>query len=583
MIYSILCAIFLPWIGAILVWMVQDKSEKLQHYLAASFSIFAAGNSIYLLTQATGEAIINLPMGSAFGSLTFVPDGLGVFLTAIASIVGSLAVIFSINYMHGEKQLGRYYSLVLIFIGTMSGLVLSGSLLYMFIFWEITAICSYALISFFNDDPKAVAGGMKALIITQLGGVGLLIGALVAYAHTGSYQINAFIEGAGSLPAGVLSFTAFAFIIAAVAKSAQFPLHTWLPDAMEAPSPISALIHAATMVNAGVYLLVRFYPAFEAVPGWKTSVMVIGFLSALLAAIMALTANDLKRVLAYSTVSQLGYMVYAIGVGALYESQLHLFSHSIFKSLLFLSAGAVIHAVGTRDMFEMGGVGKKMPFVRLTFIIGALGLTGLPIANGFFSKELILEKGMENGPQWAYIGMLIGAGLTALYTLRMVWLVFYGENRSDYHVHPAGAAMKIVLGILGALTMVSWLAAGAFSKLLEGTLSTHHGLVHQETTLEIVATIFGASATYVALSVIAIGFLLWIFRNALKGVIKALEPLTRFSQKGLGFEQINQAVVNLTMKTASILQVTQTGQLNWNAAGIVGGLVLLLILVWSAA
>jgi NADH-quinone oxidoreductase subunit L len=295
-------------------------------------------------------------------------------LAAIASIIGALAVLFSVDYMRGEAQLGRYYSMVLFFIGAMSGLVLSGNLLFTFFFWEITAICSYGLISFHNDDPKAVAGGIKALIITQVGGVGLLAGTLLAYTYLGSYQIADLLAKANTLPAPVLAGVAFCFLMAAAAKSAQFPFHTWLPDAMEAPTPVSALIHAATMVNAGIYLLARFYPAFAPVPGWALAVTLVGMLSALVGALMALSATDLKRALAYSTVSQLGYMVYAIGVGAVFAGTFHLLSHAVFKALLFLAAGAVIHSVGTRDMRSMGGLGVRMPFIRNVFIVGALAL-----------------------------------------------------------------------------------------------------------------------------------------------------------------------------------------------------------------
>ena len=246
-----------------------------------------------------------------------------------------------------------------------------------------------------------------------------------------------------TLPVDVLAVLAFGFLIAAAAKSAQFPFQTWLPDAMEAPTPISALIHAATMVNAGVYLLARFYPAFKDVPYWREAVMVVGMLSAVLSAVMALVATDLKRVLAYSTVSQLGYMVYAVGAGGIFASQFHLFSHSVFKALLFLGAGAVIHSVGTRDMREMGGLGKQMPAVCLVFVIGAAALAGLPILNGFWSKELVLEAGLEGGPLWIYALMLFGAGLTALYTFRCVWMVFYAKPKAEErHIHDAGAAMR---------------------------------------------------------------------------------------------------------------------------------------------
>src|SRR5512137_2210692 len=411
----ILLSIDLPWVEAIVAWLMRNEQERSQHTLAVAFSVAAGFASVALIPYASSEVALRLPIGGLFGDVTFVADGLGVFLAAVATVVGSLAVIFSVAYMKGDPQLGRFYFLVLLFIGAMVGLVLSNNMLFLFFFWEITALCSYALISYYNDDPKPVSAGIEALVMTQIGGVGLLGGALVVYALFGSYEIEAFLQKAATLGPTPLAWMAFGFLIAAAAKSAQFPFQTWLPDAMEAPSPISALIHAATMVNAGVYLLARFYPAFAPVPGWTMSVLVVGLITAVMAAVMAIVADDLKRVLAYSTVSQLGYMVYAIGAGGLFASQFDLLSHAIFKALLFLSAGAVIHAVGTRDMREMGGLGRQMPFVRSVMIIGALALAGLPVLNGFWSKELVLEAGLAGGPWWAYAGMVVGAGLTALY------------------------------------------------------------------------------------------------------------------------------------------------------------------------
>ncbi|MBP6805932.1 MAG: monovalent cation/H+ antiporter subunit A, partial [Chloroflexi bacterium] len=312
--WFIILTIGLSWLGAVCVWLAGDNRPRAQHALAVCFSLAAGAAALALIPNTADKAVISLDAGSVFGLFTFVADGLGVFLAVVATVIGSLAVIFSVEYMRGEAQLGRYYALVLLFIGSMAGLVLTGSLFLMFVFWEMTALCSYALISFYNDDPKAVRGGIKALIITQFGGIGLLAGTLAAYVYLGDYQINTLLAKAQTLPGGVLSFIAFAFLFAAMAKSAQVPFHTWLPDAMEAPTPVSALIHAATMVNAGVYLLARFYPAFAEVAGWKTAVLLIGLITALLAALTAVVATDLKRVLAYSTVSQLGYMVYAIGV-----------------------------------------------------------------------------------------------------------------------------------------------------------------------------------------------------------------------------------------------------------------------------
>ncbi|HWQ45967.1 MAG TPA: NADH-quinone oxidoreductase subunit L [Longilinea sp.] len=573
----ILLAIGLPWVGALLVWWIGDKHTKAQHTLAVVFALAAAAASVALLPSASPQIVFSLPAGDAFGDFTFVADGLGVFLAVVATVIGSLAVIFSIDYMKGEKQLGRYYAFVLFFIGAMVGLVLTSNLLLMFVFWEITALCSYALIAFHNDDPKAVAGGIKALIITQIGGIGLLLGALLLKSNTGSYDINALLADPSLLGPRSLAVMAFGALIAAAAKSAQFPFQTWLPDAMEAPTPISALIHAATMVNAGVYLLARFYPAFAGVPGWREAVMAVGMITALMAALMALVANDLKRVLAYSTVSQLGYMVYAVGTGGIFASQFHLFSHSIFKALLFLGAGAVIHAVGTRDMREMGGLGKQMPFTRFVFIIGALALAGLPILNGFWSKELILESGLANGPLWMYVIMVISAGLTAFYTFRMVYMVFFGKPASEKHVHDAGPAMKVALIPLAIGAVISFLAAGYFSHLLSDATLPYHG-VEALPLLTILEEVF-TWPTLVALAVVALGLLAWWQRDKLVGLGKALKPIGWAAEHSFGFEAINKGIVRCTQGIAEALRVTQTGSLAWNVVGILAGLILVLAIL----
>ena len=577
--WLLLVTIGLPWLGAACIWLVGDHHPRSLHILASIFAVVSGLSALGMLPLASKAVAVRIPLGGILGDFTLVPDGLGVLIAVIATVVGSLAVIFSINYMqHEEEQLARYYALILFFIGAMAGLGLSGNLLFTFIFWEITAFCSYALISFHNDDPKAVAGGIKALIMTQLGGVGLLAGALLIYAYLGDYQISTFLAGAHTLPANILSLMAFGFLVAAAAKSAQVPLHSWLPDAMEAPTPVTALIHAATMVNAGVYLLARFYPAFKNVPGWCSTVTVVGLLSALLAGIMALAANDIKRVLAYSTISQLGFMVYAVGTGSIFASQLHLLSHAIFKALLFLGAGAIITAVGTRDMGAMGGLGKKMPFVRAVFIIGSLGLVGLPLANGFFSKDLILEGGLANGPLWAYIVMLICVGITALYSLRLVWLVFFGDPRGSQPTHDGLPAMRVSLALLAFGTLTTWLLAGGLSNMLADTLPFHQ--IETMSTLGMVRKIFLAPPTWMALGVIVLGFGLWIARPVLVKWTRALKPVVA---SGLGFEWVNQQIVNLTRRTASALQLTQTGQLSWNIAGILVGLVIILLILVRGA
>ncbi len=579
----ILLAIGLPWLGALVVLLVGDQREKAQHGTAVAFALAAAACGAALLFNAGEKSTLVIPVGGAFGDFTFLADGLGVFLAAVATIIGSLAVIFSVDYMKGEHMLGRYYAFVLFFIGAMVGLVLTSSLLLMFVFWEITALCSYALISFNNDDPKAVAGGMKALIITQFGGIGLLAGSLLLFSYQHNYDIQAFLARPDVLPGNVLAWMAFGCLAAAAAKSAQFPFQTWLPDAMEAPTPISALIHAATMVNAGVYLLARFYPAFANVPGWREAVVMVGMISALMAAVMALVATDLKRMLAYSTVSQLGYMVFAVGAGGVFASQFHLLSHAVFKALLFLSAGAVIHSVGTRDMRQMGALGRQMPLVRNVFIIGALALMGIPFFNGFWSKELVLEAGLtfglEHGMLWAYVLMLVGAGLTALYTTRAIWMVFFGESRAHLHGHDAGPAMRVALIPLALGTMVTWLLADPFLRLLESVPSFHGLLGSLESGWEILWEVAKAPATLLALGVILLGLATWQLRARLAGLSRFLHGIGRMAEASFGFEAINRTVVRGMQSGAEALRATQTGLLNWNILGLVAGLVIVLIVL----
>ena len=595
----ILTAIGAPWVGALLVWLIGDRRPRAQHWLAAVAALVAAGAALLLLPaarwQTTADAALRLPFGPFIGDLTFVADSLAVFLAVIATSIGSLTVIFSAGYMAGEAQLGRYYALVLTFIGAMCGLVLSGNLLFLFLFWEVTAFCSYALISFYNDDPRAVAAGIKALIITQLGGVGLLVGILVASAYLPDLQVSTLLAAFGDVPSGMLAVVAFGFLLAAMAKSAQFPLHIWLPDAMEAPTPVSALIHAATMVNAGVYLLARFYPAFAGVAGWTTAVIVVGLASVLLAGLLATTGHDLKRTLAYSTVSQLGFMVTGVGLGAIFESQFYLFSHAIFKALLFLGAGAIIHHAGTRDMRRMGGLWSEMRAVAVPFLIGAAALMGLPLFNGFWSKEILLETALERSPL-VYAALVLGAALTAFYVARMCWLVFFraseaqgsrgaGEQGGQQHAPPATRhappAILAPLYVLAAAACFAWLLAEPFAVWMQATLPFHTAyLLPHWPVEELISTHTAASlSTAVVLTATLLSVLLWAWtartsrpgRGAtLRRTIGGTEAL---------FNDSAAAVANATRGTAAVLQRTQTGQLNWNVAGLALLAVALLLLV----
>jgi NADH-quinone oxidoreductase subunit L len=331
------------------------------------------------------------------------------------------------------------------------------------------------------------------------------------------------------------------------------------------------------MVNAGVYLLARFYPAFANVPDWRLAVMIVGMLSALLAAVMALVANDLKRVLAYSTVSQLGFMVYAVGAGGIFASQFHLLSHSVFKALLFLGAGAVIHSVGTRDMRLMGGLRKKMPLVSTVFIIGALALVGIPILNGFWSKELVLEAGLQGGPSWIFAIMVVAVGLTALYTFRCVWLVFFGEPRSELHAHDAGPAMRVALVPLAFGSLTTWLLAGPFIAWL--AQSVPNQAIEVKTGGAIFLEILAAPATWGAIVMVLLGLAAWWYRDRLSGVVQSLRSVAKAATDSFGFEAINRSVVKVTQGGAEALRMTQTGVLNWNIFGIVAGLVIILVIL----
>jgi NADH-quinone oxidoreductase subunit L len=580
-------AVGLPWVGAFLVWIIGDNRPRWQHITAITLSLTAAGAALLLLSQtlwySTTEVVVRLPFGPFFGDMTLVADGLSVFLTVIATTIGSLAVIFSAGYMAGSPQLGRYYALVLLFIGSMCGLVLSGNLLFLFLFWEATAFCSYALISFHNDDPKAVSAGIKALIVTQLGGVGLLLGVLMVIGYIPDLQVSTLLAQASAIPAGILAITAFGFLFAATAKSAQVPLHIWLPDAMEAPTPVSALIHAATMVNAGVYLLARFYPAFMNVPLWAETVVTLGLVSAALAALMAVFSNDLKRILAYSTVSQLGYMVVGVGIGAIYQSQFYLMSHAIFKALLFLCAGAIIHEIGTRDIREMGGLWKRLSQVAIPFVIGAAALTGLPFFNGFWSKELLIEASL------AYNSLIFGtlvvvAGITGFYTFRMCWMVFWAKPAP---VQPpararVGYPMMLPLIVLAIGTSTSWLFARQLAAWFSETMPFHtafllqgHGIDHL---LELSSLLSLTTGITLIATVTGILLSIWFIRKdpsrtgsgAVASFIMRLENIFNTTADGM---------VTVTQSTAALLQKTQTGQLNWNIVAIVMALISLLAIL----
>jgi NADH-quinone oxidoreductase subunit L len=427
----------------------------LSFLLSVGVLIEALGKGAHLAQEPFYRYIPWLPTGTTQLALGWMIDPLAAVALVMVSTVCLMIFIYSQGYMHGDPRYSRFFAYVSLFACGMLGLVIANNLLELIVFWETMGLCSYLLIGFWFERPPATPerpspadAGKKAFIVTRVGDIIFLLGAIYLYAQTGTLQFEEIFKPdvlhalalttvtlplLGTLPvATVISLLIFG---GAIGKSAQFPLHVWLPDAMEGPTPVSALIHAATMVAAGVYLVARTFPIFAAVEPSTSLVWVaaIGAFTALFAATIGVAQDDIKRVLAYSTISQLGYMIMALGIGGFVAGTFHLITHAFFKALLFLGSGSVIHAMRTNDMLAMGGLRKKMPITFWTFLIGALALAGIPPLAGFWSKDEILADAFaHNQIVWA-IGTL-AAFLTAFYMGRQIFLTFFGEMRS--HPHP---------------------------------------------------------------------------------------------------------------------------------------------------
>ncbi|MGQ9582812.1 MAG: NADH-quinone oxidoreductase subunit L [Thermoplasmatota archaeon] len=428
-------------------------------------------------------------------------DPLTCVMLIVVALVGWLVAVYSVGYMAREAGKPRYYAEISLFIGVMLGLVLASNLLLVFIFWELVGLCSYLLIGFWYTRPEAAAAAKKAFIVTRVGDVLFLVGIITIYNHFGTLSFTGIQEqlrgelGGGTLDVQALTTMALLVFGGAVGKSAQFPLHVWLPDAMEGPTTVSALIHAATMVNAGVYLVARSYFLFEHAPDALLAVAWIGGVTALMAASMALVSNDIKRVLAYSTISQLGYMMLALGVGGYSASMFHLQNHAFFKALLFLCAGSVIHSMETNDMRLMGGLGGRMRLTSLTMLVGVLAITGVVPFSGFWSKDEIIVSVFRSG-NWALLSLaVITALLTALYMFRLWLMTFTGEPRSREArgAHESPPVMTAPLLVLAALAVGSGFIGTPLWPSFQGFI--HWGELGEEP--------FGpASAALMALSLI---------------------------------------------------------------------------------
>ncbi|SMB95387.1 NADH dehydrogenase subunit L [Thermanaeromonas toyohensis ToBE] len=390
-------------------------------------------------------------------------DPLTAVMLLVVTLVALLVEIYSVGYMHGDPGFSVFFGYLSLFSASMLGLVLANNFFMMFFFWELVGLCSYLLIGFYFHKPEAARASLKAFVVNRVADFGFMLGFFYLFLLFRTFNFRELAEALPHAPhMGLLALAAILIFAGPIGKSAQFPLHVWLPDAMEGPTPVSALIHAATMVAAGVYLLARAFVLFASVPKVSWFVAYVGGFTALFAATIALVQRDIKRILAYSTMSQLGYMIMAMGVGSMTAGMFHLTTHAIFKALLFLGAGSVIHALHEQDIFRMGGLAKDMKVTTVTFLLGALALAGIPPLAGFWSKDEILLAAYSNGYQGLYILGTVVAFLTAFYMFRLIFVAFFGRRRAGLHGHESPKCMTIPLTILAGLTIAAGFVGAPF-------------------------------------------------------------------------------------------------------------------------
>jgi NADH-quinone oxidoreductase subunit L len=540
--------ILLPLFSFIINGLIIRPLVKPEYRVAGYITIGAIGASAILSVWTLFSVMSETPHELAVPDITWVViengvtihlglivDSLTAVMLIVVTVVSLMVQIYSQGYMHGDTGYHRYFCFMSLFTFSMLGLVLADNLLFMFVFWEMVGLCSYLLIGFWYHRKSAADAAKKAFIVTRIGDFGFLAGILILFFNTGTFDI-AELHGlavAGVLGGTALTWAAIGIFGGAIGKSAQFPLHVWLPDAMEGPTPVSALIHAATMVAAGVFLVARMFPLFTYSIDAVTVVAIIGGFTAIFAATMGLVMNDIKRVLAYSTVSQLGYMILglgAIGVAMAEEGNVglevakagvaigifHLFTHAFFKSLLFMGAGSVNHSTGTFDMRLMGGLRKTMPWTYATFLIGSLSLAGIWPLSGFWSKDEILLSAQDGGPTVLFWFAMITVFLTAFYMFRAIFMTFHGEYRGgatddgvDHsHTHESPLVMVAPMVFLAILAVIAgwWNVAGGYGSFMgheahDVAHSFFEGLftpfTHTLPVIALVVALFGIFMAYV--------------------------------------------------------------------------------------
>ena len=540
--------LFLPLASFLLIGLgirpfLNSRYSRISGYVTVMAIGAAFALSLWALQSTLGrhdpigwDSHLWLAIGEMEIRIGILMDPLTAIMLVVVTGVSLLVQIYSQGYMRGDPGYSRYFAYMSLFTASMVGIVLARSILQLYVFWELVGLCSYLLIGFWYHRPAAAAAAKKAFIVTRVGDVGFLIAILYLFLQRDTFlalglnpfEIPDIFGAAGVLTGFAVTWLALGIFAGAVGKSGQFPLHTWLPDAMEGPTPVSALIHAATMVAAGVFLVARFFPLFQESDAAMTTVALTGGFTAVFAATMGLVMFDIKRVLAYSTVSQLGYMMLAIGIGAPGVAIFHLFTHAFFKALLFLGSGSVNHATGTFDMRYMGGLRRKMPVTYVTFIIGALSLAGIFPLAGFWSKDEILLHAWSGGnivDQVVFWMALTGVFLTAFYMFRVVFMTFHGSFRggieaeaqdaghaaqdTGHAVHLAESPWVMVLPLV--VLAVAAVAAGYVANPLSdlGRIPAHWFVEFMGGHAEDVNLALAAGSTAVALAGIGLAVLMY--------------------------------------------------------------------------
>jgi len=451
--------------------------------VGVSFAVTLAALSELVLDSENKGGVSTLynwvTAGSFSLDLSILVDPLSIFMLLIVTGVGFVIHVYSVGYMKEDPEFSRFFAYLNLFIFAMSVLVLAADFFFLIVGWALVGLASYLLIGFWREKTSAVLAARKAFVMNVIGDVGMVIAAFIIFEHLGTLSFLDVFAAAGSAfrpnDDTILLITLF-LLVGAFAKSAQVPLHTWLPDAMEGPTPVSALIHAATMVTAGVYLVARCHVLFDLAPYTMYLVAGVGLITAIFAGSMALVQNDIKRVIAYSTMSQLGYMFLAAGLGMYSIAMFHLMTHAFFKALLFLSAGSVIHGLNDeQDIRKMGGLRHAMPITHVTFLIGSLALAGFPLTAGFFSKEAIIINSYhaEMGNIFFWAIAVLGAAMTGFYIFRVYFYTFIGQPRTDVHAHESPFIMIAPLLLLAFFSLTAGFGGGMVDEFLVTYFGTH--------------------------------------------------------------------------------------------------------------